>query len=124
MAERGAVEDRRPAEAGAGVEEEPRAVAAGKEEPAAGAAEGAGNAEEGEPTANATRGEPRGRPEEEEEGVVTEATKGGEVANMGAAGGVRVGDVNERSNPGDETALRNSVGAETSPEGVAGRGEN
>ncbi len=132
MAERGAVEEKRPAAAGAGVEEGPKAGAAGEDKPAAGAAKGAGevgNAEEGaetgEPTANATRGGPRGGPEEEEEeGVATGATKGGEGANTGAAGGVRAGDVSERSSPGDETALRNSVGAESSPEGVAGRGEN
>ncbi len=131
MAERGAVEEKGPAAAGAGVEEGLKAVAAGKEKPAAGAAKGAGeagNAEEGaetgEPTANATRGEPRGSPEEEEEGVATGVTKEGEGANTGAAGCARAGDVSERSSPGDETALRNSVGAESSPEGVAGRGEN
>jgi hypothetical protein len=103
MAERGTVEEKRPAAVGAGVEK---------------------GAETGEPTANATRGEPRGSPEEEEEGVATGATKEGEGANTGAAGGARAGDVSERSSPGDETALRNSVGAESSPEGVAGRGEN
>ena len=77
--------------------------------------------EEGEPIAYAAKEERNGP---EGKGVAAGAAKGGGGATTEEAGGAHGGDSSERSSPGDEAALKNCVGAEFSPEGVEGKGEN